>query len=266
MVCIAIAGGRNMIARWIGILFLGLLSTTVGAATKEQANRSSELLLKEAREKVLAGDKEKAAALYYQLLKAEKTNQTARYELANLLVASELAEPYEEEFDILAFLRGVIKNSPITEPFSLAFLDNAGLNICDPNMVRRVLLSLQKLENHDNEAAFKIAETLQKKYPNHPVPYNLLGLAWQEKGDLKKAQQCFQKALAFKGDFQAARINLAEVELKLGKFALAHQALDKILKNDKRNRRASLVKAELYKLEGKPELARAWYTKVSEGL
>jgi Tfp pilus assembly protein PilF len=150
--------------------------------------------------------------------------------------------------------------------FPLTYLSNGALRSNDESMSRQVLLVLKKLQLGENESAIQITQGLQKQYPKHPVPYNLLGLAWQASGDPSRAQAFFQQALAVESNFHPARINLAELELHLGEFVTAHQELNMVLKADNHNRRACLVMAQLYTLEGKPELARKWYSVVSSQL
>jgi len=254
--------------KWIGILILGVfVNVTEAAAEKGEGVKIVNSVVEEARQKVAEGDKEKAALLYYQASQMDNTNHEARRELTSLLVESQINAPESEQSGVMAILENHVTFPPFpAERFPLTFLNNGALTAGDGSMNHQVLLILQKLQNNDNESAVKLAERLNKKYPFHPVPYNLLGLAWQGKGDPSKAHEFFEKALALKENFHAARINLAELELHLGEFNAAHQALDAVLSNDIHNRRACLVKAQLYSLEGQSELANRWYSKVSESL
>jgi tetratricopeptide (TPR) repeat protein len=218
----------------------------------------------QARSKAAKGELEGAILLYYKALQIDSTAKDARYELSKLLVKSQLADPYTEQSEELKLIEARAGESDfVATRFPLVFLSNAELSANDEPMSHQVLLTLRKLQNNDNTAAIKIAQVLQKNYPTHPVPYNLLGLAWQGKGNPSKAGEFFQRALALQEDFHAARINLAELELYLGEFLAAHQQLDTVLKVDHNNRRACLVKAHLYNLEGRKELAVQWYSKVS---
>lgn len=248
------------------VLVISLFS--IASIASGRADISSvDMTLKVARQKLSLGDKEGASLLYQRALQMDNTNQEASRALAGIVIEAQAAAPYSEETDILAILQERATEPPFPATyFSLAFLNNGALSAQDEHMSRAVLLALRKLQINNHTAAIKIAASLQSKYPQHPVPYNLLGLAWQSKGDPGKAHEFFEQALALQENFHVARLNLAELELYVGKFNAAHQAVDTVLKNDAGNRRAFLVKAQLYTLEGQKALAKAWYTKASAEL
>ncbi len=249
------------LSRFLGLL-LAIMACGVYAATDTVDD-----IVKQARSKATEGDLESAASLYYKALQMGDMSPRTRRELANILIKGQVEDPYAEQSDGLKLIEARISEpSFLATHFPLAFLSNAVLNANDEPMSRQVLLILKKLQTNDNETAIKMAQVLQRNYPGHPVPYNLLGLAWQGKGDPSKAEEFFQRALALRESFHAARINLAELELHLGDFLAAHQQLDTVLEVDNNNRRACLVKAHLYNLEGRSELAKQWYSKVSEQL
>lgn len=246
-----------------------ILSSFLLAMVFSQAYAAADLdaLVHEARAKATEGDLENAALLYYNALQIDSTAKDIRRELADVLIKSQLKEPYAEQADgIKQMETRLAESSALVTHFPLVFLSNAELSAKDEPMSRQVLLILRKLQSNDNRSAIKLAQVLQRNYPGHPVPYNLLGLAWQGQGNPAKAEEFFEQALALRENFHAARLNLAELELYLGEFLAAHQQLDTVLKADKNNRRACLVKAQLYHLEGRSELARQWYSKVSEQL
>jgi len=249
----------------LGIGFmLAVLSAAVEARmTKED---TAATMVHEARQKTLEGDREKAALLYYQALQIDKSHPEASRELAALVIHAE-AGNRDEYSDVLQTIEQKV-SEPTFLPtnFSLSYLRNAELSATDAAMSRSVMQILSKLQSNDNQMAVRLAKVLQKENPLHPVPYNLLGLAWQGIGDPTKAREYFEKAIILKDSFHAARINLAELELHLGEFGAAHQELDTVLKADDHNRRACLVKSHLYALEKQLDLAKQWYSKVSEQL
>ncbi len=249
------------------VLGFGLLTFMVPVQGLENTQKPIDRLLSDARSKVSEGDKEGAAALYHRALQMDSSNKEARGQLFTLLVEAQSDAPAEEQPEVLQIITSNIQD-PVQAPvnFSLPYLENGVLTSHDGSMSQAVLVILQKLQNNDNEAAVKLARNLKKQHPSHPVPYNLLGLGWQGLGDPSQAREFFQKALELQENFHAARINLAELELLLGEFTTAHQELDMVLKRDDHNRRACLVKAQLYNLEGQPEIAKEWYSKVSENL
>lgn len=224
-------------------------------------------LVREARIKASDGDLEGATALYHQALQIDGGNTEIRRELAQVLVEANVRSPETDQVEVLEIIDMETQKAVFPSVrFSLSFLSNGALTSSDECMNNDVLLILEKLQNNDNGSAIKIAQTLQEKYPEHPVPYNLLGLAWEGQGNPTKAQAFFQKALTLSQNFHAARLNLAELESHLGEFPLAHQEVDQVLKTESDNRRACLMKAQLYTLQGQLELAQQWSAKVSENL
>ena len=243
-------------------LLVAVLSTSSHATLSKV-----EALVNEARAKVETGDLEAAARAYYEALQIDNSNDEVRRELSKVLIKSMVDNPHEEEPGAAKAIidSNKVSSFPATN-FALPFLNNAVLVAEDKEMSPQVLMILKKLSYGDNESAIKMAQILQKKYSKHPVPYNLLGLAWQGLNDPSKAQELYNQALALNENFQAARLNLADLELVLGEFSAAHQEVDKVLKLNARNRRACLLKAQLHAAQGKPELAQIWYSKVSERL
>lgn len=240
----------------------GMLSVAVMPVI---ANDTIDGLLEKARSKETQGDLESAASFYRQALERDDKNIKARQGLAAVLIESQIRDPHSEHPLIVENLIEEHKDNAAfpSARFPLGFLANGALNAGEESMHSEVLLILTQLQKGDNQGAIRVSENLRKKYPSHPVPYNLLGLAWQGVGNPTKARDFFQKALSEKKDFHAARINLAELELHLGEFSNAHQELKTVLKTDKNNRRACLAMAHLYTVEGKSKEAKQWYQKAS---
>lgn len=224
-------------------------------------------LVREARIKASDGDVEGATVLYHQALQMDGENTEIRRELAQVLVEASVREPHTDQLEVTEIIDKEIQKPIFSSArFSLSFLNNGALTSSDECMHCDVLLVLEKLQSNDNGSAISIAQTLQKKYPEHAVPYNLLGLAWEGKGNPTEAQAFFQKALVLNENFHAARLNLAELESHLGEFSQAHQEIDRVLNMESDNRRACLMKAQLYALQGQLELSQQWSAKVSEKL
>lgn len=241
------------------------LSVLTLAAMPVIANENIESLLEKGRSKTMQGDLEGAASAYRQVLERDEKHIKARQGLAAVLVESQIRDPHSEHTTFVENLIEAHREDAAfpSARFPLGFLANGALSAGDEPMRSEVLFILTQLQKGDNQSALKVAESLRQHYPNHPVPYNLLGLAWQGIGDPAEAHDFFQKALAEKSDFHAARINIAELALHLGEFSNAHQELKTVLKTDKNNRRACLVMAQLYTLKGKSKEAKQWYQKAS---
>lgn len=249
--------------RWLSVVmgFVALLFFPFAQAMMMKVDT----LVNEAQLKVEQGDLEGAAVLYHQALQMEDLDPSARLELAKLLIEAKTKEPYAEHTEMVEAIERNVRDSiyPSTQ-FSLNFLNNAPLNSSEGVMSRKVLLILKKIQNGDNTAAVKVAQILQAEHPGHPVPYNLLGLAWQGNGNLMKAQTFFSKALKARENFHAARINRAELNLHLGNFAQARQDLNDVLADNPSERRACLAMARLCLLEQKLDSAKEWYSRASE--
>ncbi len=227
---------------------------------------SIDYLILEARAKADKGHFERAAVAYQQVLEVDDTHPEARIGLANALMNAQIKEPYAEQSDALSVVLAQDKSkSPLLiSQMSLGFLENAALDSIDQSLKEEVLYSLNQLQMGEHDRAIKTLDRIQKKVPEHPVPYNLLGMAWQSKGNPSKARDYFEKALSIKQDFNSARINLAELQIHLGEFDSATKELNKVLAFDKSNQRACLVMAHLSSLTGKHEEAKRWYKKAVE--
>lgn len=243
------------------MLFSMVVSYRVAAETDVLVDS----VIEEAKKKSEKGDLDGAAAMYHKALKMDSKNEEARRGLADAVVEGHIKDPEAEQPDVL---HTIMKEEDIQAAlpsiqFSLSFLSNGSLGPNDKSMSLAVLQILTQLQGGDYGAAIPAAESLKKKNSKHPVPYNLLGLAWQGKGDPSLARDFFKESLLLKENFHAARINLAELELYLGEFSTAHQELEMVLKKDVKNRRACLAMANLLTLEGKLDEANQWYHKTS---
>jgi Tfp pilus assembly protein PilF len=236
------------------LLMLTCISTFAGANTVAQ-------YIEDARIRTRQGDFEAAAVMYQKVLKLDEDNLTARKELANVLLEAQLNDSQSDQTEVeLAALREIKPGTPYSPMnFPLNYLSNVAVGSKDEPFNFEILLALTQLQKGENESVIKTANTLQKKSPTHPVPHNLLGLAWAAKGETSKARDHYEKALSLKQDFHAARINLAELEIRTGEYQKAKGDLSEVLKKDKNNRRACLLMAKLSELEGNRAEAKRWY-------
>jgi len=243
------------------IVVMASLWSAVGWTMSAQADA----LVQEARLKVEQSDLHSAALLYRRALEMDEDNPKIRVELAKVLIDAQGRDPYSENSDMMALIEQQLQDQQVPErEFSLGYVKNIELGKDDQNLHRAAVKVLKKVQNQNYTNALKLAENLREQYPNNPVVYNLLGLAWQGKGDLMQAEAFYSKAIAIRSDFHAARLNRAELEIQLGKFINAGEDLDKVLALDSQNRRACLVKARLCLLEQNINSAKEWYSKASE--
>lgn len=250
------------IKKLVVLLMLTFLSNLASANTVEE-------YIQNARINANQGNLEAAAVLYQKALKLEENNLTARKELANVLLEAQLNDNYSEQNDVqLAALNEIKPGVPYSPlHFPLYYLSNVALDSkdkLDKSLHADFLLALTQLQKGDNESAIKTAHELQKKSPKHPVPLNLLGLAFAAKGETIKAREAYEEALSLKEDFHAARMNLAELEMRLADYPQARKVMNEILKTEKNNRRAFLLMAKLSELEGNTSEALQWYQKTSK--
>ncbi len=246
--------------QWLKVL---LISVGLGWLPGLYAMSAVDPLIQAARLKVNEGDLGEAAALYHQALQIEDLESPVRLELAKVLIEGQARDPYSESFEELEAVQNNVRAGR-SQDFSTSFLNNVPLEHTQKHLERQALIILNKIKNDDNQVAFKLANVFQQKNPSHSTPYNLLGLAYRGKGELKKAVDLFSEAIQRKADFHAARLNRAEIKLHLGALDEARDDLNAVLAFDKTNRRACLVMARLCMLEQKTALAEEWYAKASE--
>src|SRR6185295_18011554 len=76
------------------------------------------------------------------------------------------------------------------------------------------LLVMTHLGKKDYDKALEAALKLQKKQPENPVTYDLLGGAYLGKKDLANARKSFERALSLQPDYTAAALMLARLDLE----------------------------------------------------
>lgn len=239
---------------------------TINASTTQVTANTAEQYIEQARIKARQEDLETAAILYQKAIKLEDDNLIARKELANVLMEAQLNDNSVDQSEAELAALNELKPGTAYAPshFSLGYLANVALGPQDKSLNFETLLVLTQLQNGEHESVIKTANLLQKKSPDHPIPQNLLGLAWAAKGETNKARDHYLKALSLKQDFHAARINLAELEIRSGDYKKAKVDLNQVLKIDKNNRRACLLMAKLSELEGNTAEAKRWYQQTTQ--
>lgn len=95
------------------------------------------------------------------------------------------------------------------------------------------------------DGAIETATALSKREPHNPLPLSLRGLAKQAKGDEAGARSDFNAALAMDQSFVPAALDLANLDLRAGKFDPARQDVDKVLKTKPDDLPALMMRARI---------------------
>ena len=91
------------------------------------------------------------------------------------------------------------------------------------------VLALSHLRRREFEAALLAARRLEAKQPGNPLAFNLVGAAQVGLDDLTAARDSFERALALDAAYRPAAINLARLDLQMGRSDSARQRLQAVL-------------------------------------
>lgn len=95
------------------------------------------------------------------------------------------------------------------------------------------------------DKALVAIDSLEKKQPNTPLPHNMRGTVYYNKGDAAHARQSFEKALSIDPAFFPAAINLAQIDMLDKKPDAARKRFESVLAKDKNNLQAMLAIAAM---------------------
>lgn len=249
-------GGRLL--RQCLLFCLSCLMITIAHADAVQ------VLMQEAKSKAAKGDLSGAAVVYQEILEMDKNNEAARQGLKLLIVKGQAAEPNAESSEVMIGLSGERASDlplQITD-FSQIRLTNLALENSNIVLKQEGLWALAYLDKGDHGKAFRTIRLMIKQNPDHPLPYNLMGLAWQQIGELSKAKDAYQKSIALQPTFMAPRLNLVELNMYLGEFDEAEKELKPVLAQNPDDQRSCLLMAALTELQGKQHESKDWYHKV----
>ena len=123
------------------------------------------------------------------------------------------------------------------------------------------VLVLAQLGRRDFDKALQGALQLQEKQPKNPVTHNLLGGAYLAKGNIAKARQSFEQALALDPEYLVAAMNLAKLDLQAKDNAAARRRLDYVLSRDASNLEAMLMQAGMERSAGNAKAYVEWLEK-----
>lgn len=108
-----------------------------------------------------------------------------------------------------------------------------------------LFLATTLLKQRQFDRAIEAIRAVEKKVPNNPLVYNLLGVAYVSKGDFANARKSFEQSIAINPKFVGGAANLALLDLQEGKGAQARERFEKILAQDKDNVQALMALAGL---------------------
>lgn len=103
----------------------------------------------------------------------------------------------------------------------------------DPNSRQAtVFLTLIALRENNFAKALENADLVIKQMPENPTGYNLKGTAFMKSEKFDQARKLFNKALELNGDYHSARMNLAQLELRVDNKEGAKKIYNAILEQD----------------------------------
>lgn len=129
----------------------------------------------------------------------------------------------------------------------------------------RALIS-SYLKRNELDKALQAIEVLQKKTPDDPATFSMLGRVYLAKKDTAAARQSFEKALALNPAYIPAVANLAAMDIAENKPSDARKRFESVLVVDPKNATALLALAKLTApTGGKPDEALALINKAVSG-
>lgn len=107
-------------------------------------------------------------------------------------------------------------------------------------------------QGKNKEAASVLEDAVkQKKFEKDPEAWNFLGLAYERKGDLKKAHKALKKAVALAPQQSVYRLNLAYAYIRGGKINEAQKEAGVVIGAEPNNASAYLLRGSANLVEGK---------------
>lgn len=86
-----------------------------------------------------------------------------------------------------------------------------------------------KLEQHDADGALADSQAALQSWKDNPVSYYLIGMAWEQKGDVRQAIASLHKALELKPDYALAQNTLGRLFWQEGERGEAIAAFDRAI-------------------------------------
>lgn len=127
-----------------------------------------------------------------------------------------------------------------------------------------IALIFTNLQRKDYEGAVAAVVALEKKLPNSPIPHNLRGGVYLEKGDVASARKSFEQALIIDPAFMPAAKTLAQIDMQDKKPDAARKRFQNVLGKDKNNIFAMLALADLAAAEKQEKEYLEWVEKAAK--
>lgn len=121
--------------------------------------------------------------------------------------------------------------------------------------VAGVTLVLEHLRRNENAQAVKIARLLSDRYPQDLELMNLLASAEIAVGDLDAATSHLEQILKLDSKFLGAELNLAKIDLALGRMAQSRRRIEAAQQNHPGNPLVMVEQARLEEAAGKSKVA-----------
>lgn len=126
------------------------------------------------------------------------------------------------------------------------------------------VLAFVHLRAGEFSEALTVAQELRQRFPESTLAANLEGGAYAGLGQLDKAQESFEAALAIEPEFVSARTNLAALKAQAGNLEGAEADYLAVLDSEESNVKALVGLVALADRRGDPEGARGWLLKAVE--
>lgn len=108
-----------------------------------------------------------------------------------------------------------------------------------------LIIIVTYMRHREFDAALKSIENLQKKLGANPITYNLKGLVFLEKKDVKGARKAFEESLSVQPTYVPAAANLASLDMVDDNPDKARARFEAILAKDKNNTEAMFGLAQI---------------------
>jgi len=179
--------------------------------------------------------------------------------------------------------KGLFEKAAELVPTSVAFQTKVGLSLLasgDNAEAIRALDTSAAMSNKDPRAdialayhyidtkqfdnALGVLADIEKKLPNSPGTYSLMGVAYAGKGDYVQARKNYERALTLKPDLVSASIRLAAIDISEKDYAAARSRYQSILGKDEKNIPAMVGLAELSVIEKREGEYLKWLEKAAK--